>query len=90
MPTDHIIQLLRAEKSRIDAALLALEGGSAKRRGRPRKNADNVPDWAKTTPKKKGRKYTAAQRHEASKRMKARWVAARKKAPAKRKAAKAE
>ena len=86
MPTDHIIALLRAERDRLDAALRALEG-TTKRRGRPRKIADdtNMPDWVrpKATPKKHGRKYTAAQRREASARMKARWAARTKTAPKK-------
>jgi hypothetical protein len=91
MPTEHIIALLRAERDRLDAALRALEGGTAKRRGRPRKIADdaNMPDWVRpktAAPKKKGRrKFTAAQRKEASARMKARWAAKKKAAPAKTK-----
>src|ERR1700685_475523 len=101
MPNNPVITLLHQQREdaiatvrRIDAALHALEGGvPAKKRGRPRKAVDDptMPDWARPAAKKvakrKGRKYTAAQRKAASERMAARW-AAKKKAPAKRKAAK--
>ena len=83
MPTDQVIQLLRQERDKIDAALRLLEG-TGKRIGRPRKTDANVPEWVGSTSaapatKKRGRRYSAAQKKAQSLRMKAQW-AARKKA----------
>jgi hypothetical protein len=77
MPTDQIVALLRAERSRIDAALLALEGGT-KRMGRPSKDT-SVPDWVSgnttaNTPKRKSRKFTKKQREQQSAFMRAQWA----------------
>jgi hypothetical protein len=85
MPTDQILQLLVAERDKLNAAISLLAGTPAKRRGRPPKNA--MPDWvtngaAATTPEapvKKKRNFSPAQREAARKRMKAMW-AKRKKA----------
>ena len=84
MPTDHIIQLLIAERDRISAAIEALGGGTAnKRRGRPpgSKNAlVNAPSWVTGTPEppdkpaRKKRKFSAKQRAEQAARMKAYWA----------------
>ena len=79
MAHENIIALLVAERDRLTQAIEVLQGGtSGKRRGRPRKTADDptMPDWVKTAPKKrKGRKYTAAQRKAQSIATKARWAA---------------
>src|SRR5258706_4668044 len=53
MPTDQIVALLIAERDRLDRAIHVLQGGGAKRRGRPPKNPTfnynhpSVPDWVK-------------------------------------------
>ena len=81
MPTDHIIQLLIAERDRINAAIAALGGGTAKKRGRPRKDASlaNAPSWVTGKPEppdkpaRKKRKFSAKQRAEQAARMKAYW-----------------
>ncbi len=80
MPTDHILQLLIAERDRLNAAIEVLNGGSTtKRRGRPPKNA-LVPNGA-TAPepaKKHTRTFTAAQRKKQAASMKAYWAKKRK------------
>jgi hypothetical protein len=38
MPTEHILALLIAERDKLNRAIEALDGTSAKRRGRPPKN----------------------------------------------------
>ena len=80
MPTEHIVQLLIAERDRIEAAIAALQGGTAaKRRGRPPKDQSlaNAPSWVTgTTPEKPARKkprFSAKQRAEQSKRAKEMW-----------------
>jgi hypothetical protein len=80
MPTEHILQLLIAERDRLNVAIEALGGETtSKRRGRPpgSKNAPtNAPDWVTGTKpaKQKGRRqFTAAQRAEQSRRAKAMW-----------------
>jgi len=82
--TDAVIQLLIAEREKIDRAIVALGGG--KKRGRPRKD-DTPPAWVTsgTMPKavtavvtRKKRTFTAAQRKEQAQRMKKYWAAKRK------------
>jgi len=82
MPTDHIIQLLVAERDRINAAIAALGGGTVpKKRGRPAKNPlADAPDWVqpKTKPARKKRTFSAKQRAEQATRMKKYWAAKKK------------
>jgi hypothetical protein len=79
MPHDHIVALLIAERDKRNQAIAALTGGfTAKRRGRPPKNAAAVVATAPApavAPKKHGRTFSAAQRKAASERMRARWAA---------------
>jgi hypothetical protein len=74
MPTEHIIELLIAERDKLNRAIETLQG-SAKRRGRPPKHQS--PTAARQAPKRKRR--TAAQRNAQAERMKAYWAAKRKK-----------
>ena len=77
MPTDHILDLLLREKTKIDAAIAALQGTS--RGGRPRKNVMPATD---TTPTpnhaRKRRRWTEAMREAARQRSKAMWIKRRK------------
>jgi len=79
MPTDHIVALLIVERDKLSRAIEALQG-SAKRRGRPPKNAvASAPVAAAPTAKRKGRSpMSAAEKKAASARMKAFWAAKRK------------
>ena len=77
MPTEHIIALLIAERDKLNRAIDALQG-SAKRRGRPPKNAETPADREVSAPKRKRR--SAAQRKAQAERMKAYWAAKKKKA----------
>jgi hypothetical protein len=80
MTTDHIIALLIAERDRLSLAIEVLQG-STKRRGRPRKNRlATVAAETSQAPvqEKKRRTFTAAQRREQAKRMKAYWAAKKK------------
>jgi len=90
MPTDHILALLIAERDKLNRAIEALQGPT-KRRGRPAKsgwtfytpysrNTGVEPTTA--TPKRRKRRFSAAQREAAAERMRQRW-AAKKKAEAK-------
>jgi len=86
MPTVDILSLLIAERQKLDRAIEALQGPT-KRRGRPPKNSLNGASPIATfepteAPKKKHRKFSAAQRKQQGERMKAYW-AAKKKAAAK-------
>jgi hypothetical protein len=88
MPIDHILALLIVERDKLNRAIEALQGPT-KRRGRPPKNPLAVttsaaaPSHSAPTPRKrKGRKFTSAQRRAAAERMRLRW-AAKKKAAAK-------
>jgi len=75
MPNDQILALLIAERDRLNAAIAALQGGSArKRRGRPLKNPSPEIVTQKPAPKKR----TPAQRKAQAKRMKAYWAAKKK------------
>jgi hypothetical protein len=77
MPTDHIVQLLIVERDRLDAAISALGGSTAKRRGRPPKDPmANAPDWVlpkKTEKKKSKRVFSAKWRANQARRMKMYW-----------------
>ena len=66
---EEIIQLLTAERDKLNRAIEALKGATGKRRGRPPKT-----EVVASQPRKK-RKFTAAQRKAAAARMKARWAA---------------
>jgi hypothetical protein len=82
MEIDQIVSLLVSERDRLNRAIEAL-GGGAKRRGRPRRNAETAPihDIARplSLPRKRKRKpMTAAQRKAHSARMKAFWAERRK------------
>jgi hypothetical protein len=83
METSHIVALLVSERDRLNSAIEALQGPS-NRNGRPLKNAapqEGRIDSETTTepaPKKKRRKFSAAQRKAASERMRKRWAAKRK------------
>jgi hypothetical protein len=77
MMTDQILALLIAERDKLNRAIEALQG-TAKRRGRPRKNA--APAVAPSKPEKKRKARTAAQRKAQAERMKAYWVKRKKQA----------
>jgi len=71
MGMDNILELLLAERDKLDRAIAALGGGA--RRGRPPgRRGPGRPA------KKRGWNMSAAARKAASKRMKAYWVARRK------------
>jgi hypothetical protein len=78
MPTEHIVSLLIQERDRLNRAIEALQGPT-KRRGRPPKNPISVvtavPPQANGTSATKKRIFTAEQRKEQAKRMKAYWAA---------------
>jgi hypothetical protein len=84
MPTDHIIDLLIAERDKLDAAIAALQGSSSvKRRGRPpRATAHTAAPEAVNGPapagSKRKRTFTAAQRKQQAERMRQYWAAKRK------------
>ena len=73
MPTEHILALLIQERDKLNKAIEALQG-TAKRRGRPPKNASGPVEAA---PRKK-RTFSAAQRKKQAERMKAYWASKRK------------
>jgi hypothetical protein len=79
MSTEQIVALLVAERDRLNRAIEAL-GVGVKRRGRPPKSAvaDGVPP-ANAGPKRGRRTFTAKQRADQAKRMKAYWAARKKK-----------
>jgi hypothetical protein len=86
MPTEQIVDLLIAERDKLNRAIEALQG-PAKRRGRPPRNlavvaapaaATVLPDASSASPKRKRRRFTAAQRKAFGDRMKAYWAAKRK------------
>jgi len=73
MNTDEIVQQLKQQRSRLDAAIQALQGteGHGKRRGRPpgSKNASGTP---------KRRTMSAAARKRIAEATRKRWAAAKK------------
>ena len=77
MNTDEIVQQLRAERNRLDAAIQALENvgsgvsGGGRRRGRPPGTAN------KATATKGGRRMSAAARKRIADAMRQRWAAAK-------------
>jgi hypothetical protein len=76
MNVNEIVQQLRDERSKLDAAILALEGvsggsGSAKRRGRP---PGSINKQTATSAPKKRRTMSAAARKLISEAQKARWA----------------
>jgi hypothetical protein len=75
MPTDQILELLIAERDKLNRALEALQGSTARRRGRAPKNAmASMPTVAAN-----GRRgMSAAARKAQSRRMKAFWAKRRK------------
>jgi len=75
MLTDNILTLLIAERDKLSRAIEALQGGTAKRRGRPPKNplaAVAAPAEPKAPKKRKRR--SAAQRKAQAARMKEYWA----------------
>ncbi len=88
MPTEQILALLIAERDKLNRAIEALQG-PAKRRGRPPGNSrtfttplgNQAVSEPQALPKKKRRKFTAAQRQQQAERMKAFWAAKKKAAP---------
>lgn len=82
MDTQQILQLLIAERDRLNAAISVLQGGTtSKRRGRPpgSRNGVSAAATAPTPAMKHTRTFTPAQRKKQAQRMKRYW-AARKKA----------
>jgi hypothetical protein len=83
MEISQIVALLVSERDRLNSAIEALEGATT-RNGRPPKNAAPQEDridsetTAAPAPRKKRRKFSAAQRQAASERMRKRWAAKRK------------
>jgi len=75
MPTATIIELLIAERDRIDRAIEALQG--PKRRGRPPKDIAAETTTEAPAPRKK-RNFSKAQRAAAAERMRKYWAAKRK------------
>lgn len=78
MNVSEIIQQLRDQRSRLDTAIVALEGGdgpgnAARRRGRP-SGSTNKP----AATGRKRRSMSAAARKRIANAMKARWAAAKK------------
>lgn len=88
MPTEAVLQLLYAERDKINRAIAVLEGGGngagIKRRGRPPKSAMTMNGSAPAIVKRKPR--SLAQRKAQAARMKKYWAA--KKAAAKKPAKK--
>lgn len=71
----NILELLQAERAKIDSAILALNGGSAtKRRGRPPGSSKKSASIADATINHTHRKRTAAQKAAQSAAMKANWA----------------
>jgi len=79
------VQLLIAERDRLNAAINLLRGGTAvKRRGRPPKSS--MPDWVTSNgatapveaPAKKKRNFSPVQRKAAADRMRKMWAAKKK------------
>ena len=80
MPTDQIVDLLIAERDKLNAAIALLQGG-VKRRGRPPKNAtapalvtSNGAATPVEAPARKKRNFSLAQRKAAAERMRQMWA----------------
>jgi hypothetical protein len=73
METAQIILLLVEERDRLNRAIDALQGPQ-RRPGRPAKSPV-TPAIAVTKPKKRGRRFSAAQRKKQAEKMKAFWAA---------------
>jgi hypothetical protein len=81
MPTEQIVQLLIAERDRLNRAIDALQGPT-KRRGRPPGSKNGVAAAATTLAPatKRGRRtFTAAQRKAQAARMRRYWAEKKKK-----------
>lgn len=78
MATEQILALLLHERDKLSKAIEALQGPT-KRHGRPPKNQPGTAALvgSPALPKKKRRKFTAAQREAAAERMRQRWAAKR-------------
>jgi hypothetical protein len=75
MDLTQIIDQLRHQRSRLDSAISALEGGqTAPRRGRPPKSAQTTSTPVAVTSKRGPRKMSAAARARISAAQKARWA----------------
>jgi hypothetical protein len=83
MSMSNILELLVAERDKIDQAIAALQG-TARRRGRP-PGSKNATKGTKKT--RKRRSLSTSARKRQSERMKAYWAARRKSAKKKAKAA---
>jgi hypothetical protein len=71
MPTEHIFELLIAERDKLNRAIEALQGPT-KRRGRPPKNL--APVVVSDNPKSRGKRgWSAVQKKAQAARMKAYW-----------------
>jgi hypothetical protein len=79
MPSEQILTLLLSERDKLNRAIEALQG-TAKRRGRPPKNAAAALTAAveAPAPAKARRKRTTAQKKAQAERMKAYWAAKKK------------
>jgi hypothetical protein len=78
MLTEQILALLIAERDKLNRAIEALQGPT-KRRGRPPKDElTAATHGAPEPPKRKRRKFSAAQREAAAERMRQRWAAKKK------------
>ena len=78
MPSDHILNLLIAERDKLTRAIEVLQG-APRRGGRPRKDAmPTIGATPATNHSRKRPRWTAAQRKAAGERSKAMWAKRRK------------
>jgi hypothetical protein len=84
MATEHIVQLLIQERDRLSRAIEALQGSSAKRRGRPPKKPvvtattvvpEATPENSPVAPIKKRKPFSAAAKRKMALAQKKRWAA---------------
>lgn len=73
MPSDHILELLIAERDKLNRAIDALQGPTRRMVRPPKTQSAN----AASASAKNGRVWTAAAREEQAERMRARWRKAR-------------
>ena len=71
MTLDSILTQLKEDRDRLDRAIAALEGGSGRKRGRPRASATAEVSGG---PRRKRRHMSAAARKKISDMMKKRWA----------------